>query len=83
MLVRCRGCGTTYRDGEKHKCPRNPSTLERFGLMLFGLIAGAFGGYLLVTLIACSYGGNQCGVLGMFFGAPLGAFVGLLMGARW
>jgi hypothetical protein len=70
-------CGTAYLDGERHVCVPKSSALSVLGVGIAGVVGGGVAGFFLLTVIFCGvYGGNQCGLVGVFIGLPIGALIG-------
>ena len=73
----CKICGTAYLDSERHVCVPKSNALSVLGIGIAGVVGGGFAGFFLLTVIFCGvYGGNQCGLVGVFIGFPIGAVIG-------
>ena len=81
----CAQCGSTYIDGEAHRCEGNPANpLAQLAMIVVGFVVGAgvVSAALMVAMDTLTAGADESGVLSILIGTPRGGISGAILGAR-
>ena len=77
----CPICKVAYLDGESHVCEEQRGSPARTRGIVIGAIFGAILGCVGLALFYCQFlSDSNCGLVGLFIGAPLGAVLGAAIG---